>query len=125
MNDIENRKDIELLVDSFYEQVIVDEVIGTFFTQVVLLDMEKHMPIMHDFWDSTLLGAQNYHGNPMVKHIQLSQKKQLEKVHFERWLLLWKSTIDRLFKGAKADEAKQRAENIATLMLYKTQADAS
>ncbi len=73
MKDIQERKDIELLVDEFYKKVLKDDVIGHFFTEVVQLDWEKHIPIMYDFWETTLLGNIKYKGNPMVKHIELSK----------------------------------------------------
>lgn len=50
MKEIENRKDIEFLVDEFYKQVVKDELIGFFFTEVIALNMDQHMPIMYDFW---------------------------------------------------------------------------
>jgi hemoglobin len=33
----------------------------------------------------------------------------LEKAHFERWTTLFKQTIDELFEGDLAEQAKQRA----------------
>ena len=119
MKDIENRKDIELLINSFYELVIKDDQIGHFFNQVVDLDWDKHFPIMYDFWETTLLGSGGYSGNPMLKHIALNDKKRLEPKHFERWLELWKSTIVENFSGNTADKAIARASQIAGLMEYK------
>ncbi|WP_424964213.1 group III truncated hemoglobin [Ekhidna sp.] len=121
MSDITNRKDIELLVDAFYEQVIVDESIGEFFTEVVKLDWEVHIPIMYNFWETILLDNMVYKGNPMLKHIQLSQKRMLEPHHFERWLELWEATIKNHFEGLKAEEAISRAKQIASLMKYKVE----
>ena len=54
MKEIEGRKDVELLVDRFYEKAFKDKVIGHFFTQVVPLDLNHHIPILYDFWESTL-----------------------------------------------------------------------
>ena len=52
--DIISREDIETLVDSFYKKVIKDDTIGYFFNKIVKLDWEKHIPIMYDFWETTL-----------------------------------------------------------------------
>lgn len=49
MTDISSREDIQLLVDSFYKQVLKDEVIGHFFTTVVKMEWDIHIPIMVDF----------------------------------------------------------------------------
>lgn len=119
MKDIENRSDIESLIDAFYRKVLKDDVIKHFFTQVVSLNWEVHIPIMYDFWESMLLGSKNYKGNPMIKHIELSRKVSFEQIHFDRWLQLWGETIHSLFEGPKSEEAIERANSIGGLMLYK------
>ena len=121
--DISSRTDIELLVDRFYKKVIADKTIGHFFTEVVQLDWDKHMPVMYDFWETTLLGNIKYKGNPMVKHIELARKEPLQAAHFDHWLELWRTTINEHFEGAKALEAITRAENIASLMQFKIAAE--
>jgi len=120
MKDIESRTDIEHLVDAFYAKVIVDETIGHFFTEVVPIDWDKHMPTMYDFWESMLLGAANYQGNPMQKHIAFSKKEPLKPKHFSQWLSLWEQTINANFEGDKAREAIMRAKSIAGIMEMKT-----
>lgn len=119
MSDIQNRKDIEKLVDAFYRQVLSDPVIGHFFTEVVQLQLDKHMPIMYSFWESVLFGTGNYSGNPMTKHINLNQRSEMKPEHFERWVSLWEYTVSNLFEGVKADLAKTRARNIAAIMSHK------
>ena len=119
MKDIENRQDIEKLVDEFYKKVRVDDVIGHFFMDLVEINWDKHMPVMYDFWETTLLGNLKYKGNPMSKHFDLNKKQLLEPDHFERWLSLWESTIKDHFVGEVAEEAIQRARQIAGLMKYK------
>ncbi len=121
MNDIQNRKDVELLIDNFYKRVIVDDVIGFIFTDVVQLDWETHIPVMYDFWETTLLGEMKYRGNPMLKHIELNKKEPLRADYFERWLSLWESTVRESYSGAVAEKAIQRANQIAELMKYKIQ----
>ena len=121
MKDIQTRKDIEKLLDEFYKKVVVDDLIGPFFTDVVQLDWEKHMPVMYDFWETTLLGNMKYKGNPMTKHFELNRKKTLLPEHFERWLSLWKESVNNNFKGNKSEEAIQRAVQIGGLMKFKIQ----
>ena len=121
MKEIENRKDIEFLVDTFYKSVVVDDVIGSFFNEVVKLDWAKHIPVMYDFWETTLLGQGNYKGNPMQTHIQLSEKKAMTSKHFDRWLNLWEKTIEQHFEGNKALEAVSRAKQISAVMKFKIQ----
>jgi len=117
--DITQKEDIQLLVDSFYEKVLKDETIGYIFTDVAKLNVPEHMPIMYDFWSSVLLGTTEYKRNPMDKHFALNEMEPLQKKHFDRWLELWFETVDELFEGATAKEAKTRASTIGRLMLFK------
>ncbi|MCK5470329.1 MAG: group III truncated hemoglobin, partial [Cyclobacteriaceae bacterium] len=71
--DIESRKDIELLVDTFYEKVLKDETIGYIFSEIANIDLAKHMPLMYDFWETTLFHKANYKGNPMKVHVDLNE----------------------------------------------------
>lgn len=121
MDDIRSRHDIELLIDEFYKLVIKDDLIGFIFTETITLDWEIHIPIMYDFWETTLLGQMKYKGNPMLKHIELNKKEPLTAEYFDRWLSLWASTINENFSGSKAEEAIQRANQIGELMKYKIQ----
>lgn len=118
--DITSREDIELLVNEFYRKVKPDAVIGFFFTEVVDLSWDKHMPVMYDFWESVLLGTQVFRGNPMMKHIELSKKAPIERKHLERWLELFTLTVDQNFEGPKAEEAKFRARSIGEMILFKS-----
>ncbi|HRG88323.1 MAG TPA: group III truncated hemoglobin [Chitinophagales bacterium] len=121
MTDISTRAHIEILIDEFYKKVIADPVIGFIFTDVVKLSWEKHIPVMYSFWESMLLGENTYKGNPMVKHIELDKLVTLTPEHFARWLQLWVTTVRQLFSGPKAEEAIDRARNIAGLMLHKVE----
>ena len=121
INDLCDRKDIEKLVDSFYSKVLADEIIGFIFTDVVKLDWKKHIPLMYDFWETTLFHKTIYKGNPLAVHIELNKKIKLEKKHFDRWLMLFNQTVDTLFKGNNAEQAKVRALSIATIIQIKIQ----
>lgn len=119
--DIVDRQDIKTLIDAFYEKVRQDEVIGYIFNDVAKVDWPHHLPIMYDFWEMVLFGKGPYKGDPMTKHIQLNQKTKLYSTHFTTWKKLFLDTITENFEGVKADEAKMRAGNIASLMEYKVQ----
>ena len=111
-NDIASREDVKKLVEDFYSKVRADQLIGPIFSHV---DWDHHTPLIIDFWAMVLLGEQSYKGNPFQKHIKLP----LQPAHFERWLQLFKETIDENFQGAVANEAKTRADAIASLFQYK------
>lgn len=117
--DLKTESDIKILLDKFYVKVIADPVIGKIFTEVIKLSWDKHMPVMYSFWNSILLGANSYTGNPMTKHIELNNIYPLTTDHFERWLLLWEETVNENFSGTMADQAISRAKNIASIMQSK------
>ena len=117
--DIKNRQDIEMLINTFYEKVKVDTTIGYFFNDVIHVNWEKHLPKMYDFWENVIFNTGTYEGNPMQQHQNLHKKSPMSKVHFDRWLMLFKTTVDELFEGEKAEQSKQRATSIATVMQLK------
>ena len=121
-HDIENRDDIILLVNTFYSNVKQDKTIGYIFEEVAHVNWDEHLPKMYSFWSSLLLGEHSYTGNPMSVHLELSKLTTMSETEFSSWLMLFIKTIDSLFQGKKADEAKERGANIARLMLHKIQA---
>jgi len=118
--DIRNRKDIEKLVNAFYDVVKNDAVIGYLFTDVAKVNWDEHLPKMYAFWENILFFTGNYEGNPMARHRELHQKSPMTKVHFKHWGDLFTQTVDSLFEGKKAEEIKNRALNISDMMMYKT-----
>lgn len=117
--DITSKKDIRLLVDTFYDRVRPDPVIGHFFSTVVAVDWGKHLPVMYAFWENVLFHKGTYSGNPMQQHQALNQKSPMKPEHFRRWLQLFSGTVNDLFEGDNAEIIKQRATSIATVMQIK------
>lgn len=117
--DIESRDDVIVLVNLFYEKVKKDEQINYFFTDVVKVNWESHLPVMYDFWENIIFHTGAYAGNPMQVHQHLHQQSPLLTSHFERWLTLFNETVDELYTGEKAFQVKQRALSIATVMQIK------
>lgn len=117
--DITNRRDIEQLVNQFYDAVKADPTIGFFFTEVVAVNWEKHLPIMYDFWENVLFHTGGYSGNPMERHKKLHHQSAMKPEHFRQWVHLFTQTVDRLFSGDNAETIKQRATSIATVMQMK------
>ena len=118
--DIENRADIERLVDAFYAKVKTDDVIGYLFNDVAHVNWEEHLPKMYNFWENILFYTGNYSGSPMVVHRELHQKSTMSSTHFHHWIKLFHETVNSLFEGDRADEIKGRATNIALVMMHKT-----
>lgn len=111
--DIEDREDCERLVRAFYGRALADPVIGFIFVDVAHLDLEAHVPKIASFWETVLLGAQSYAGGAFRPHAELNARVKLRRGHFERWLWLWNATVDELFAGERAEQAKAHAARVA------------
>jgi len=118
--DIRNRKDIEKLVNAFYDKVKKDDTIGYLFNDIAKVNWELHLLKMYDFWENILFYSGNYSGSPMLVHKELHQKSTMNQNHFQHWNDLFSQTVDSLFEGIKANEIKERASNISQVIMYKT-----
>jgi hemoglobin len=112
-HDIETGADVERLVRAFYGRALTDPVIGFIFVDVARLDLEAHVPVITSFWETILLGARSYAGGAFRPHAALNAQVPLRSGHFERWLLLWRTTVDELFVGQRAELAKAHAQRVA------------
>ncbi|QIP15576.1 group III truncated hemoglobin [Spirosoma aureum] len=110
---LDSPEDIRFLVDSFYEKVQIDPLIGPIFTDVAQVDFSKHLPKMYAFWESIILGNNAYDGHPFRPHLIVNQKHTLTIEHFERWLQLFSATLTENFAGETAEQVRQRATQIA------------
>ena len=111
-HDICSEADVELLVNAFYTKVRQDELLFAVFDPVVKDNWPRHLQRMTDFWSTLLLYTRKFKDDPMPKHLPLP----IDKVHFDRWLQLFNETIDELFEGPVAENAKNRANSIARIM---------
>jgi hemoglobin len=116
MADICDLADIEKVLVHFYDAAIKDDTIGFFFTEVVPLDMQQHIPVIAQFWHSVLFGSSGYRNDVMAMHRVIHNKAAIEKRHLDRWVQLFTGTIDAHFAGDNAERMKQRGRSIATVM---------
>lgn len=117
--DVSNRSDIDKVVSLFYEKVKTDKVIGFFFSDVVVIDWEKHIPLMCSFWENILFHTGDYEGDPLTSHREIHRKYTTRPKHFKRWLKLFGQTIDELYMGKNAEKMKAHATGIAVVMQEK------
>lgn len=122
-HDLSSRADIVRLVDTFYDAVRADDILGPIFDGVAHVDWATHLPKMYDFWETVLFGRAGFKGNPLAVHLELGRRTPLGGREFDRWLLLFHATADALFAGPLADEAKLRAARIAVMMQQHLAAD--
>ncbi len=113
--DINEREDVEVLVNAFYTCIREDELLGPIFNGLIGDRWPEHLDKMYRFWETVLLGNHTYSGAPFMPHARLP----LEQQHFDRWLALFDKTVDAHFEGIVADDAKARAAKMAVMFLSK------
>ncbi|MBD0831695.1 group III truncated hemoglobin [Aestuariibaculum sediminum] len=115
--DITTREDVFLLVSSFYAKIRKDKVLGPFFNNAIS-DWDAHLEKLTGFWESSLFLKTKYLGNPLKVHVKVDQENNnsISDVHFGLWLNLWYQTIDELFAGDYAENAKRRARKMGTFL---------
>ena len=113
--DLFTEADVIRLVDAFYARVNDDPLLRPVFNEVAQVNWATHLPTMYDFWSSVLLGTSRYKGRPFAKHFPLP----IHAEHFQRWLQLFNQTVDSLFAGPKAAEAKIKAQNIGAMFEHR------
>lgn len=120
--EIENRADVFLLVNTFYNKIKKDDFIGPIFLKTIPEEeWNPHIEKLTDFWETNLFFVRKFKGNPMKAHqdVDANFQHNIQQEHFGKWLELWFTTIDELFHGQKANEAKERARNIASMLFFR------
>lgn len=111
-SDIRSYEDCLQLIEHFYTKLLKDPVIGHYFAD---LNLKEHIPRVADFWAFVLIDKAGYQGNMMTAHAKLP----LNIEDFDRWLALFKTSVNELFHGEKSEMAIQRSEQIAWTMKSK------
>jgi hemoglobin len=109
------RENIEQMVMNFYQRVLKDDIVGSFFIVKLGDDMSNefwkpHLKLLIDFWASIALGDTSYRGNPFAPHMSLGE---LKRETFEQWLTLFYATLDEVYEPEIADQFKERSSIVA------------
>lgn len=115
MKDISTKEDIKLLIDTFYGTVRQDELLGPIFNERIKDKWPEHLEKLHSFWQMVLFQEPTYQGRPFPPHAELP----IDRSHFQRWMEIFNSTLDSLFAGDKANEAKWKAGKMAEMFRSK------
>lgn len=122
--DIQTREDVFLLVSSFYDKVRAHDVLGPFFNDVIK-DWDAHLDRLTTFWETSLFMTRKlehkYQGDPLKTHVQVDKENnsKITELHFGLWLNLWFETLDALFEGKTAENAKRRARKMGSFLYLK------
>jgi hemoglobin len=114
--DLHGRADIEMLVNIFYDRVRGDEMLGFIFDEVAQTKWETHLPKMYAFWETVVFGTGGYQGNPLAAHAKLVPMTAMGRAQFDRWLAVFKRTVNDLFVGDRAEHIKRAAEDMANVI---------
>lgn len=115
-NDIKNRKDLELLVNDFYDKLLTVDELSFYFTKIKSVDMATHKTFMVNFWENILFHTGYYEGNPLEIHKNLNSLHKVETDVYKIWIELFNNSVDNLFKGINAEIVKERAKMVANVM---------
>jgi len=114
--DIAGRAEIETLVNTFYERVRADEVLGFIFNDIAQTNWAAHLPKMHAFWETVLFRTGGFTGDPIGAHAKLVPQTAMGRAQFDRWLELFRATVDDLFGGERAEHIKNCAADMANVI---------
>lgn len=120
--DILGRDEIVRLVDNFYYKVRSDDTLGFIFGEVAAIDWDAHLPKMYAFWQTVLFRDGGFRGDPIGKHARLVPLTTMGREQFDRWLELFRETVDELFSGENAGHIKRCAEDMANVIHSKIHA---
>lgn len=106
---------IRRMVDTFYDSVRKDELLGPVFENALHGQWDTHMPRMYEFWSTVLLGSGRFQGNVFGKHMALSG---ITKEHFVRWLGLFNATVTQMYDAETAAPILEVAGRIAESLQF-------
>lgn len=115
--DIEHQDDIVKLVDTFYERVRANALLAPIFEERIGQRWPEHLEKMYRFWQTILFDEHTYSGRPFAPHADLD----VQEGHFREWVSLFTATVDELFAGPRADEARSRGTLMAAIFHSKIQ----
>lgn len=116
-----NEENIEILVRTFYTQVLKDELLAPFFIEKLGDDLQnrdwqEHLTLLTEFWKFVALGYDDYDGNPLQPHFHI---EGLSREAFSGWLNLFHHTVDSLYTPSTGEYFKQKSTDIAENFMRK------
>jgi hemoglobin len=110
MHDTIDEPALKRLVETFYDRVRTDALIGPVFNDAIG-DWPEHLGKLQAFWSSVMLTSGRYKGQPLPAHIRHGAR--IDGAAFERWLELWKQVTDEQFEQSVAARFQEKAGRIA------------
>lgn len=111
--DLDSEENIRLFIESFYDKVLADALLAPIFTDVAVIDVKVHIPIIIQYWQKLLLGEKGYDRHTMNIHRDVHRKSPFTDEAFDRWLTLFTETAQQEFSGPYTLKAIKIATSIA------------
>lgn len=113
--DIRSKEDIRLLIETFYLRVKHDDLLSPIINETNIPNWSDHLSLICEFWETILIQKNHYVGEPARKHLELP----INNHHFDRWITLFHLTLDELYSGKVAEDAKFQAHKMAEVFRTK------
>ncbi|MZR63968.1 group III truncated hemoglobin [Alcanivorax sp. DP30] len=126
--DLDCRENIDAMVHGFYQRLLNDPVMAPVFLDVAQIDLNKHLPIICQYWHKMLLGEGGYQRHMMARHRDLDDQMPLTGEHHERWLGHFMANLEGRYGGPCTDRARRLAATIMDnlyLQLHRRRASAT
>ncbi|HIP21020.1 MAG TPA: group III truncated hemoglobin [Sulfurimonas sp.] len=109
------KKNIRLMLDRFYSNILKDELIADFFIdklddEMISDEWQHHLNLLTDFWASILLEDTAYAGKPLKPHMTM---QGLTRESFGRWLELFALSVDKFYEEEAANKFKHHSKIVA------------
>ena len=113
--DTVDRPAVEKMVRKFYGEILKDDIVGPYFIKALGDDLNnakwyEHLSTLYNFWLAMMNGERNYNGDPFPPHAFIGQ---LYPETFERWLKLFKETVNEMFTPEIASKFYRTGEILA------------
>ncbi len=89
--DLADRGDVEALVRAFYHRAFADDLLGPVF-RAARMDLEAHLLVMCDFWQTVLFRAGLYRCNALQVHACRPSSNSLPGGLFRQVIPWWPVT---------------------------------
>lgn len=112
--DIQSARDVQALVDAFYQKANHDELLAPAFQAAAHVYWPRHLTSFYEFWSSELLSARPTSApRPVPTHLALPRSTS----HHNRWLQLFDAAVEERFAGRCAGRAKSVARQVAAALI--------
>jgi hemoglobin len=118
--DLDTADEIFEMVTRQYADVVQDDILQPYFTfGPGFIDWQAHIGAVADYWCHVLLYAPSYAIDAIEIHRPLHDRDPFTPELFDRWLEIFRDTVDSGWTGPSATSAKKRATGMAWVMAHR------